>query len=329
MILASRTTPTQLSLVYHTGGLGDFVTAVPAIKAWNRRNPGLRKILLGKPATGILGIHEGLFDEVWDAESAVFSRLYLPDGPLVRSLTERLSRVKAALVFTSAGSPLVSHVRRFACARLLAHAPRPVQRIHVCAYHLALVTKRLKMSARHVPRLTPCPACAHEADELLGKRKAFAVLHPGSGSARKNWPARRFIAVAHELEGKGLSIAWIAGPTEEGRYQVPSSHTVIRNAPLPVLVHVFARANLYIGNDSGVSHLAAASGAPSVVLFGASDPVQWRPLGESVTIISAPREPCFPCHPCDGAEETCATPCINNITVFSVFDACMKIARKN
>jgi ADP-heptose:LPS heptosyltransferase len=334
MGLVSKTTPTQLSLVYHTGGLGDFITALPAIREWNRHNRGLRQILLGKPATGILGVHEGLFDEVWDVESASSSRLYVPDGPLSQPLAERLSRVKAALVFASPGSPLVSHMRRFVCARLSAHDPRPGQRIHVCAYHLALVNKRLKMSARHFPRLTPCPAFAHEADELLGKRKACAVLHPGSGSARKNWPAQRFITLAQELEGKGLSIAWIAGPAEEGRYQVPPSHTVIRNAPLPVLVHVFARANLYIGNDSGISHLAAASGAPSVVLFGSSDPAVWRPLGKMVTIIVAHRRPCFPCHPSVAGKGTsegveCAGPCINTISVPEVFDACMKIARKN
>jgi hypothetical protein len=107
------------------------------------------------------------------------------------------------------------------------------------------------------------------------KCQDFAVIHPFSGSARKNWPLERFRELAAELP---IPIRWCAGPEE-----------ILENAErfdnLYDLACWVASARLYIGNDSGITHLAAAVGTPVIAIFGPTDPAVWAPRGSNVTVI--------------------------------------------
>jgi lipopolysaccharide heptosyltransferase III len=107
-------------------------------------------------------------------------------------------------------------------------------------------------------------------------RGDFAVIHPFSGGARKNWPIERFRKLAERLP---FPVRWCAGPDEvlDG---------AVRMDGLWDLARSLAAARVYIGNDSGITHLAAAVGAPVVAIFGASDPAIWGPRGERVEIAS-------------------------------------------
>ncbi len=98
------------------------------------------------------------------------------------------------------------------------------------------------------------------------------VIHPFSGSARKNWPLPHFRQLAHMLR---LPVDWIAGPEEE-------CEGARRFESLYGLAQWLAGARLYIGNDSGITHLAAALGVPTLVLFGPTDPALWAPRGARV-----------------------------------------------
>ena len=104
----------------------------------------------------------------------------------------------------------------------------------------------------------------------------FAVMHPFSGTARKNWPLERFREVAGRL---GMPVQWCAGPDEE-------LEGAVRFDDLHGLACWLARARLYIGNDSGITHLAAAVGTPVIAIFGPTDPAVWGPRGDSVQIVS-------------------------------------------
>jgi ADP-heptose:LPS heptosyltransferase len=116
----------------------------------------------------------------------------------------------------------------------------------------------------------------------------FLAVHPGSGSPAKNWPAGRFAELVRVLgETRWLVVR---GPGDDAASEPlersPGVH-VARDLPLRVLSALLARAGAYVGNDSGVSHLAATSGAPTVALFGPTDPALWRPLGPRVTVVRA------------------------------------------
>ena len=104
----------------------------------------------------------------------------------------------------------------------------------------------------------------------------FAVIHPFSGSPKKNWPLERYAELRRRLGAQ-----WCAGPEE-------ALDGAVRFEDLYELGCWLASARLYIGNDSGITHLAAAVGTPVVALFGPSDPAVWRPRGPKVRIVATP-----------------------------------------
>lgn len=112
------------------------------------------------------------------------------------------------------------------------------------------------------------------------RRGEAAVIHPFSGSARKNWPLENFRRLADELS-RQMPVCWTAGPEE-------ALAEAVRFDDLWDLAEWLAGARLYIGNDSGISHLAAACGVPVVALFGPTSPRIWAPRGPAVRVVRAP-----------------------------------------
>jgi ADP-heptose:LPS heptosyltransferase len=104
----------------------------------------------------------------------------------------------------------------------------------------------------------------------------YAVLHPMATATGKNWPATNFLQVARHLEGSlGLQPVFIGGPGED--LSPFAGFRTLAGAPLAELKSVMSGASLFVGNDSGPAHMAAAFGVPVVVIFGNSDPVVWAP----------------------------------------------------
>jgi heptosyltransferase-2 len=116
---------------------------------------------------------------------------------------------------------------------------------------------------------------------------AFLAVHPGSGSRAKNWPLERFTETASRLSPERPWLL-VAGPAEE-ELDAPPGARLARNLPLRTLGALLARAGLFLGNDSGISHLAAACGTRTLALFGPTDPAQWAPVGPAVRTLRAPR----------------------------------------
>ncbi len=108
-----------------------------------------------------------------------------------------------------------------------------------------------------------------------------AVIHPFSGSARKRWPLERYRELARLLETR-VPVKWCAGPEDQ-------LEGAVRFADLYELGCWLAGASLYVGNDSGITHLAAAAGAPVVALFGPTDPAVWAPRGPRVRVVATAR----------------------------------------
>jgi hypothetical protein len=266
------------TLVYHAGALGDFVTCLPAIAAWKRtRAAGGSLLLLGRPAHAALV--PGLVDETLDAGAAAEAPLFAGEaGPGHRA---RFAGVASVLVFAPEGAGIVLGLAAAGIADVVRQDPFPRDRVHVVDHHLSLFPGLELAPEERAPRIAIAGAAP------IGRP---IVLHPGSGSPKKNWPLDRFARVAAALAGRA-PVAWIIGPAEEesglaARVEaaVPGS-LVWRGLSLVELARRLAGARLLVGNDSGVAHLAAAVGAPVVVLFGASDPVVWAPQGRSVTVV--------------------------------------------
>jgi heptosyltransferase-3 len=125
----------------------------------------------------------------------------------------------------------------------------------------------------------PLPAISHI--DCARQDAGFAVLHPFSGSLRKCWPLERFQELARRLE-RHLPVRWCAGPDDA----LPGA---VRIADLYELACWLATARVYIGNDSGITHLAASVGIPVIALFGPTDPRIWAPRGDQIRILAKPR----------------------------------------
>jgi heptosyltransferase III len=264
------------SLIYHAGALGDFITTLPAFLAWRRTHQGDKVVLLGVPSFAPLAL-PGIFDETWDAGSRLFASLFSTGVP-EEALARRLGAVRSALLFASASSPVERHLGALGVTDILRQEPFPSDRTPVVDYHLSLFPGLALAPAERRPRVRVDGA---EAPPVSG---STIVLHAGSGSPAKNWPMERFEKIAETLRADGYVTAWVQGPAEDDA-RAPAGTVRWRGLPLTALAAALARCRLYAGNDSGVTHLAAACGCPTVALFGPSDPHVWAPRGPMVRVI--------------------------------------------
>lgn len=151
-----------------------------------------------------------------------------------------------------------------------------------------------------VPRLTPSPARQAEADALLAANGlapgGFVAVHAGARTEPRRWPPERFAAVLAEASARhGLKVALVGGPDERELSQTVADGcggTVLAGRlPLAALPALMSRAGLFVGNESGPMHIAAAVGVPVVGLFGLTDPAVWGPVSERAAAIRPPM-PC-------------------------------------
>ncbi len=148
----------------------------------------------------------------------------------------------------------------------------------------------LQMLRRQCPRVCdedlPLPKLVAEPARETG---GAVLLHPGSGGLAKCWPLHHFPRLAWHLRKAGFSIHWLLGPAEVDRYVDEQLHGEIghihRNLPLTDVLALLAGCSAYVGNDSGITHAAAALGRPTIALFGPTNPAVWAPRGKSVTAL--------------------------------------------
>ncbi len=172
-------------------------------------------------------------------------------------------------------------------AKVSFHPFRPVNAGHVAIAYLESIGEPATPFESHLRLLDADLDAATDRLARLGLHPGdFVLIFPGSGSPAKNWRFENFVALANRLSRK-LPVLFIAGPAEaefERRLRT-IGFPVLSELELPTVAAIAARACLFVGNDSGVSHLAAAAGAPGLVIFGPTDPARWRPLGD-VQVIS-------------------------------------------
>ena len=162
-----------------------------------------------------------------------------------------------------------------------------------------------------VLRLTPAPrpvAWWSAADDaavapLLPAASGFLVLAPTASQRTKMWPAERFVALAQALTAPdgpmpGAAIGVIAGPGDAERQMaapllaaLPQARDLVGNLPIPESAALLSRAGLFVGNDSGLMHLSAATGAPTLGLFGPTPASQYAPVGPRAQAVLAKGPP--------------------------------------
>jgi len=254
-------------LVVRIGALGDvLLTRRLTFSLWRA---GIRSTLLAPARHASLLLHDPWIDGVLDSESPRFAEAFAGNWP------EEGGAFDLAVVISRAAS--LTEAARLAAARVIVVSPEPERPDRSIAEQWA---HAVDGECEPFPGALPRLAVADHAPLVKGA----TLIHPGSGSPRKNWPIERFRDLSRELLAFGHRVAWIRGPAES-EDALPSGVESIDRPSLPSLASTLAAARLFIGNDSGVSHLAAAVGAPTVALFGPTSSRVWRPDGARVHVV--------------------------------------------
>jgi predicted lipopolysaccharide heptosyltransferase III len=128
----------------------------------------------------------------------------------------------------------------------------------------------------------------------------FALIHPAAAFATKQWAAEKFARIIEFLAGHRLPCVAIAAPHESALINEVASQTSVRlvhfSFSLPEVTALASRARLFIGNDSGIAHIAAAVNTPSIVIFGSSNIAHWRPWTNAPNEVVFEEMDCQPCH---------------------------------
>ncbi len=165
------------------------------------------------------------------------------------------------------------------------------------------------------------------------KGAPFVVIHPAAAFDTKQWAANNFARVAEELASRGLSIVAISDANqlsvvEELGRNSTAEILPLTNLSLPEVTALLARARLFVGNDSGVAHMAAAVGTPSVIVFGSSNTAHWQPWARAASEFVLEEMDCQPCHGyfCEKFEQP---ECIKRVPVDRVLAATERVLRES
>ena len=145
-------------------------------------------------------------------------------------------------------------------------------------------------------------AAASVNEKLTGANldgRKLALIHPAAAFVTKQWATENFARAAEALAERGLAGVAIAAPHEQEIINTLRNNTSVRidsfNLSLPEVAALAARSQLFVGNDSGIAHIAAAVGTPSVVIFGSSNIAHWRPWNKAAAEVVYEALPCQPC----------------------------------
>jgi hypothetical protein len=289
--------------VIRAGGLGDSLLVLPAIRLIREVLPGAWVNWVGSHWAEALRPLVPFPMEVVRFDSPSLAGLFAPDAGL--DPVGIFSDSDAIVLYT--GSPeedLARNAARLCPGPVIIWPAMPPAGIRAAVHYARAVTG----GAAGTPALPASPVLAVPAelrlwgrswvDGRLGLGAAPVAVHPGSGGRRKCWPAVRFAEVAGRL---GRPLVALEGPADADAVKaflshVPHGVAVARASEmtLPQAAALIACCEALLGNDSGMSHLAAALGIPTVAVFGPTDPATWAPDGPRARVVDGPSTGAWP-----------------------------------
>lgn len=285
-------------LVIHPGALGDVLLARPALLALRRRFPQHEIALLAGESVGVLLREAGEVDWVFPLESTYLSQLFTGLDSLTSTFAGWLRHCDLAFGWIPDTDGVVGktlHAAGVERSYLKSASSTDLLTAHQSARYLEAI------QVRGVEPVASSSLLVSSAIREQGKRILHGlngdslaqpvVIHPGSGSARKCLEARRLVPVIEWLSQSGTAPLLLEGPADrEAVEQVVAGLKigvpVIRGLDVMVVAGVLSHAKLYLGHDSGVTHLAAALSIPTIACFGPTSSCRWAPVGRTVSILS-------------------------------------------
>lgn len=270
--------------VIHSGALGDFVLTLSVVQAIRRAGYAPIQFIGRSNYSALAGPHDGV-DRFTSIDAAPWQRLFGddPGDAIERMVSERCPTLVLDMLGISGAA--IGALRSCGVAHVI-HVdsrPTPGRTSHIISqWGDSIRSGGIELDLRAPTiRCTPTPS----NDDSI-------IIHVGSGGIDKCWPIDNWIELARSLRADGFDIEFPLGPAETERAdlallrsQLAPIGRIVESVSLEVVASRLATARAFCGNDSGLAHLAAALGTPTIAVFGTTDPRIWGPTGRRVLTI--------------------------------------------
>ncbi len=280
-------------LAYRSGALGDTIVTLPALAALRRTYPGAKITLVAAHSTGSFLAGRSAVDAALSADVALWARYFLPSEGI--ELPPLPAQYDLAIVWSSDSGFCGRLQRQIPEVRQGSPMPRPG--MGRASLQLAeILTAEERACLLPHPEISPAAADCTMAKEFYEQttghssknRPPLLVVHPGAGSVTKRWPVHCFQEVADFWRRRGGIVCTIIGPADTDIPPIGKTTEgifAVRDADLSLIAGLLKISDYFLGNDSGIAHLADAVGCRGVVCFGPSDPLIWAPSSGRIVVF--------------------------------------------
>jgi heptosyltransferase-2 len=296
-------TSQKMNILFIRGGaLGDLIVSLPTLRLLRERWPDAHIELLGHPRLAEIAMNRFYLDAARSVNHGPLSAFFTPRAVLDPDWMDYIGDFDLVLsYFYDPDGLFEQNLKRCNPVQVLTHSPRVPEGFgRPAARHFAGILEPLGLALGPdaSSEVFPSPADVDGARAFLDGLKPgtrLVAIHPGSGGETKNWPKEKWAELGRRLvaDAPGTTLLLIEGEadTEPADFlaaewkDVP--HLRARLLPLPIVAALLREAALFLGHDSGITHLAAAArkDLPVVALFGPTDPAVWAPPRDEVRAL--------------------------------------------
>jgi len=284
------------------GALGDFIVTLPTLRLLRQRWPEAHIEVLGHPRLAEIALKRYYVDAIRSVNHGPLSAFFTPRAVLDPSWMDYIGSFDLVLsYFYDPDELFLVNLQRCKPGQILTHPPRvPEDFGRPAARHFAGIVEPLGLALADdvASDLFPSPEDSAAARAYLNGLKPgtrLVAIHPGSGGETKNWPRESWAELGRRLTSAMPDVALLIvegeADAEPAQFLIEAwkdlPHLRARELPLPILSALLREASLFLGHDSGITHLAAASrrDLPVIALFGPTDPAVWAPPRPGVRVL--------------------------------------------
>ena len=298
-------------LIIRTGAVGDFIFTLPSIRAIRKHFPDAYIEVMGYSERAILAKNRYYADRVSSIDRHGISFFWVENSELPKDLTDYFGSFGLIVLYSyDEGGIFSDNLRRAGSLEVVTIKPLPPSRDqrHIVGYFLDTLESFGIYGDDPIPRVFPEESGRDYVVKFFqdrhlesGKDGFVIAIHPGSGGSKKMWLKEPFVDVIDWVADRyNAVILLISGPADteavndilEGLKN--AKPILVQGVSLVRLAAILERCHCFLGVDSGITHLSAAVGIPTVAVFGPTDPDIWGPRGNNVSVVRKELD-CSPC----------------------------------
>lgn len=289
-------------LIFRIGGVGDTLLLLPFISALRETYSEAYLEFIGYPERIQIFKDFGYVDEIKSFDQPGMSSFFVKENILPVDSVKYFTNFDIIYVFLKNENAIFSeNLQKCGIKKFYLFSPYPNVNMHILDYYQSLSrslglsdtnrSEDLFLQKRNPNRFgnLSLPQLCKNPDAKSG---LTAAIHPGAGSKKKCWSAKYFAEIIDWLEEKyGIKSLLISGPADEEVTREVIQHLkktkpeIIKNSTLTEIALLFNRCSFYLGNDSGITHLSAFTGIPTIAIFNQENAKIWAPRGINVHLL--------------------------------------------